>query len=57
MVWGRSLPWSQVIYQYVRDWGDGKHESTVVYYADKTKVLNAAFANSSFGHVMVYSFR
>ncbi len=45
-----TLPWSKIIYDYVRDWGDCKEESTVAYYGHKTKVENAVFANSSFGH-------
>ncbi len=45
-----TLPWSKVIFDYVRDWGDCKAESTVAYYGYKTKVENAVFANSSFGH-------
>lgn len=45
-----TMPWSQVIYRYVREWGDCKQESTIVHYGDKTKTENAAFANSSFGH-------
>jgi 2-methylcitrate dehydratase PrpD len=45
-----TLPWSKVIYDYVRDWGDCKAEATVAHYGYKTKVENAVFANSSFGH-------
>jgi len=45
-----TLPWSKVIYDYVRDWGDCKAESTVAHYGYKTKVENAVFANASFGH-------
>lgn len=45
-----TLPWSKVIYDYVRDWGDCKPEATVAHYGYKTKVENAVFANSSFGH-------
>lgn len=45
-----TLPWSKIIYQYVRDWGNCKGESSIVHYGDKTKVENAVFANSSFGH-------
>ncbi len=45
-----TLPWSKLIYDYVRDWGDCKQESSVAYYGYKTKVENAVFANSSFGH-------
>src|SRR5688572_2748822 len=45
-----TLPWSKIIYEYVRDWGDCKQESTVAHYGYKTKVENAVFANCSFGH-------
>ena len=45
-----TLPWSRVIYEYVRDWGNGKQESTIAHYGYKTKAENAVFANSSFGH-------
>lgn len=45
-----TLPWSKIIYDYVRDWGDCKPESTIAHYGYKTKVENAVFANSSFGH-------
>ncbi|MFC1974408.1 MmgE/PrpD family protein [Chloroflexota bacterium] len=44
-----TMPWNKVIYEYVKDWGDGA-DSTIVYYGDKTKVENAAFANATFGH-------
>lgn len=45
-----TLPWSKVIYDYVNDWGTCKPESSIVHYGDRTKLENAAFANSSFGH-------
>ena len=45
-----TLPWSKVIYDYVRDWGDNKQESTIAHYGDRTKAENAVFVNSSFGH-------
>ncbi|MBI3043663.1 MAG: MmgE/PrpD family protein [Betaproteobacteria bacterium] len=45
-----TLPWSKIINNYVRDWGDCKQESTIAHYGYKTKVENAVFANSSFGH-------
>lgn len=45
-----TMPWSKVIYDYVRDFGDGKPESTVAHYGYKTKAECAVFANSSFGH-------
>lgn len=45
-----TLPWSKVIFDYVRDWGACKPESTIAYYGYRTKVENAVFANSSFGH-------
>ncbi len=45
-----SLPWSKVIYEYVRDWGEGRQESTIAHYGYKTKAENAVFANASFGH-------
>ena len=45
-----TLPWSKIIYEYVRDWGSCKQESTIVGYGGKTKVENAVFANSSFAH-------
>ncbi len=45
-----TLPWSKAIYEYVRDWGVGKAESTIAHYGDRTKAENAAFANASFGH-------
>ena len=44
-----TLPWSKVVYEYVRDWGDDKQESTIAHYGYKTKAENAVFANSSFG--------
>lgn len=45
-----TLPWSKAIFEYVRDWGEGKQESTIAYYGYRTKAENAVFANSSFGH-------
>ncbi len=45
-----TMPWSRAIYEYVRDWGDGKPESTIAHYGYRTKAENAVFANSSFGH-------
>jgi 2-methylcitrate dehydratase PrpD len=45
-----TLPWSRVIYDYVRDWGECRAESTIAHYGYKTKVENAVFANASFGH-------
>lgn len=45
-----TLPWSRVICDYVRDWGEGKPEATVAHYGFRTKVENAVFANASFGH-------
>jgi len=52
-----TLPWSKNIYDYVRDWGDCKAEATVAHYGYKTKVENAVFANSSFGHGFAYPIR
>lgn len=46
---GSTLPWSQAVYRYVRDQGGIRH-STVVNYGLKTSVVNAAFANGTFGH-------
>ena len=45
-----TLPWSKIVYEYVREWGDEKRESTIAHYGYKTKAENAVFANSSFGH-------
>jgi len=45
-----TLPWCKIIYDYVRDWGDAREESTIAHYGYKTKAENAVFANSSFGH-------
>jgi len=45
-----TLPWSKMVYQYATDWGDCKPESTIIYYGGKTKVENAVFVNSTFGH-------
>jgi 2-methylcitrate dehydratase PrpD len=45
-----TLPWSKIIYEYVKDWGDCKEEATVAHYGYRTKVENVAFANASFGH-------
>lgn len=44
------LPWSRIILDYVRDWGDGAAESTVAHHGLRIKAENAAFANASFGH-------
>lgn len=43
------LPWSRIICDYVRDWGDAP-ESTVAHHGMRIKAENAAFANASFGH-------
>jgi len=45
-----TLPWSKIVYDYVRDWGDDKPESTIAHYGFKTKAENAVFANATFGH-------
>jgi 2-methylcitrate dehydratase PrpD len=45
-----TLPWSKVIFEYVRDMGGNKPQSTIVHYGHKTNAENAVFANSSFGH-------
>ena len=54
MLGASTLPWSKVINAYVRSWGDTKQDSTVVNYGYRTKVENAVFANSSFGHGFEY---
>jgi len=45
-----TLPWSRIIYNYVRTWGDDRQEATIAHYGVKTKAENAVFANCSFGH-------
>ncbi len=45
-----TMPWSRIIFDYVKDWGDSKPEATVAHYGYKTKAENAVFANASFGH-------
>lgn len=45
-----TLPWSKIIYDYVRGWGKGRPESTIAHYGTRTKVENAVFVNCSFGH-------
>jgi 2-methylcitrate dehydratase PrpD len=45
-----ALPWSQVIYNYVKNKHGGKDASTVTYYGLKTTTEEAAFANATFGH-------
>jgi 2-methylcitrate dehydratase PrpD len=50
MIGVATMPWSRAINEYIRDWNDAKHESTVAHYGYKAKAENAAFANSCFGH-------
>jgi 2-methylcitrate dehydratase PrpD len=45
-----TLPWSKMIYEYVRTWGTEVGESTIVNYGNRVKAENAVFANSSFAH-------
>ena len=44
-----TLPWSQVVCQYVRD-RNRTGESTVIYYGLRTTTEDAAFVNATFGH-------
>jgi 2-methylcitrate dehydratase PrpD len=44
-----TLPWCKAAYRFVRSQG-GVPESTVVNYGLRTSAINAAFANSTFGH-------
>jgi len=46
---GSTLPWAKAVYRYVRDQG-GAEQSTVLRFGLKTSMIQAAFANGTFGH-------
>jgi len=46
---GSTLPWAKAVYRYVRDQG-GTPQSTVLRFGLKTSMVQAAFANGTFGH-------
>ena len=47
---GSTLPWTKVSYEYIREKGSQRKESTVVSFGFKTIAQDAAFANANFGH-------
>jgi 2-methylcitrate dehydratase PrpD len=44
------LPWSKVVFEYIRNKKSTREESTVAYYGLKTTTEDATFANAAFGH-------
>ena len=44
------LPWSKIVYNYIREIDSGNGESTILNYGLKTTPESAAFVNASFGH-------
>jgi 2-methylcitrate dehydratase PrpD len=45
-----TLPWSQAVYQYIKEKTGSRGKSTIAYYGLKTNIEDAAFVNATFGH-------
>ena len=50
---GSTMLWGKAIYEYVKDNGRRKSESTIINYGLRAMAADTAFANANFGHALM----